>query len=407
MPSLAPSCQMMAIRRQCRGLFAASLLLAAVLPGRPSGAEARTLRAQISLEEFEHFGEYGNHHGHEGRLNVSQHLGRVNVSQHGNSTYGLGPPKVYFLFLGVDKISNMRTWKAFFQSAPSDQYKALVHCVNKVSCDAAIIGSTLTTVPTTPSYYCTDLVSPMNQLLNYAVEDAKQRGNPQDKFVFVSDSTLPAKPFTQIYATLASRQGSDFCLFPGAEWADIPSPTGKEIAAKYQQWIVLSHGHAKKALDLWQQGVNHNFMQRYGMNVNNHNWGCLDEFWHMLTIYGPITSDSIGSPRTVTLPEFNGGPVYVSAAAGWQGQCDTFVMWTKYLYASGNNPFLRMYNNLDAKSIPHGGNPMRPGWWDTISQNGMRAIRNSDFLFVRKFIDNPTLADGGDFHAAYSTVVFG
>eukprot|EP00747_Dinoflagellata_sp_TGD_P124600 gnl/TRDRNA2_/TRDRNA2_174025_c0_seq6.p1 gnl/TRDRNA2_/TRDRNA2_174025_c0~~gnl/TRDRNA2_/TRDRNA2_174025_c0_seq6.p1 ORF type:complete len:399 (+),score=59.30 gnl/TRDRNA2_/TRDRNA2_174025_c0_seq6:136-1332(+) len=326
-------------------------------------------------------------------------------------------PKVYFLFLARDKISNMPAWRSFFQTAPGHQYKALAHCVNSAQCEASLAGSTITTVPTVPSYYCTDLVSPMNQLLNYALEDAKINNNPQDKFVFISDSTLPAKPFYQVYNTFSTRQGSDFCLFPSAEWADIPGGGGLEMAAKHHQWIVLDHAHATKAWELWTQGYGHDFMTKFGMNTkpalytnnsfaDNRNYGCLDEFWHMLTIFGPLRTDYKGSSRYVNLADFNGGPIHISPNAGWQGMCDTFVVWEKYLHTGGRNPFLKMHSMLDHMSVPHGGNSQRPGWWDRISRNGIRAIRNSDFLFVRKFIDNPTLADGGDFQKEYSRLVF-
>eukprot|EP00747_Dinoflagellata_sp_TGD_P124598 gnl/TRDRNA2_/TRDRNA2_174025_c0_seq4.p1 gnl/TRDRNA2_/TRDRNA2_174025_c0~~gnl/TRDRNA2_/TRDRNA2_174025_c0_seq4.p1 ORF type:complete len:522 (+),score=99.03 gnl/TRDRNA2_/TRDRNA2_174025_c0_seq4:229-1794(+) len=326
--------------------------------------------------------------------------------------------KVYFLFLAVDKVSNMDVWNAFFELAPNDRFRAYVHCKVPASCEASIYGSKLTTVPTVPSYYCTDLVSPMNQLLLYALEDAKSRNNPMDKFVFVSDSTLPAKPFASVYKTLATRKGSDFCLFPAVEWADIPAADGgKEIAAKHHQWIVLEHAHATKSLQLWVQGYGQEFMSKYRMNTlsyrasnnsfaDNRNFGCLDEFWHMLTIFGPLRTDYKGSSRYVNLADFNGGPIHISPNAGWQGMCDTFVVWEKYLHTGGRNPFLKMHSMLDHMSVPHGGNSQRPGWWDRISRNGIRAIRNSDFLFVRKFIDNPTLADGGDFQKEYSRLVF-
>merc|ERR550537_2010266 len=106
----------------------------------------------------------------------------------------------------------------------------------------------------------------MNQLLSKAVEADPHLSHPGDKFVFVSDSTLPAKPFSQIYATLTTRQGSDFCVFPTKEWADIGQPGYLQILPKHHQWIILNRGHAEKALNLWASGHGHNIMQKYGMN---------------------------------------------------------------------------------------------------------------------------------------------
>jgi len=332
------------------------------------------------------------------------------------SKTALRPARVYFLFMAVDKVSNLKVWADFFSQAPAGQYRAFIHC-KLPECNKAVAGSVLTAVPTVPSYYCTDLVSPMNQLLAYALADEPGSTNPADKFAFVSDSTLPAKPFSQMYSTLAMRAGSDFCAFPSGEWADVPGVNGLEMAVKYHQWITLNRQHAERASVMWASGKWHNFMTHFQMNTQSYVWsnntygdsrnfGCLDEFWHMVALYGTLSHVDRTRDAVVSLGLFTNGPLHVAASAGWQGECDTFVVWAKYLHTPGNNPFQRLHASLDPVSIPHGGNSQRPGWWDTISRYGIKAIRNSDFLFVRKFIDNPTLADGGDFAAEYSKIVF-
>mmetsp|Transcript_17732 Transcript_17732/g.31651 ORF Transcript_17732/g.31651 Transcript_17732/m.31651 type:complete len:399 (+) Transcript_17732:81-1277(+) len=325
------------------------------------------------------------------------------------------PPKVYFLFLAVDKVSNLGVWKSFFGQAPPSQYMAYVHC-KLPACTSMVSGSPLIPVPTVPSYYCTDLVSPMNQLLAYALSNDGSSTNPADKFAFVSDSTLPAKPFSQIYSTLTMRHGSDFCAFPSNEWADIPGNGGLEVAVKTHQWIVLERVHAEKASIMWASGKLHNFMTHFQMNSKQYSWnnnsfadsrnfGCLDEFWHMAALYGTLNHVDATGDSDVSLSLFTNAPLRVSARAGWQGSCDTFVIWSKYLHIAGQNPFLQLHSALDPASIPHGGNFQRPGWWDTISLHGIQAIRNSGFLFVRKFIDNPYLASGGNFGTEYARIV--
>jgi len=323
---------------------------------------------------------------------------------------------VYFLFLAVDKVSNLDIWRSFFALAPADRYRAFIHCKLQ-SCNNFVAGSPLVAVPTVPSYYCTDLVSPMHQLLAYALASDASNGQPQDKFAYVSDSTLPAKPFNAMYATLVARQGSDFCVFPANEWADVPSPGGgKELAVKVHQWVTLDRGHAQKLAVDWAAGKLHNFMTHFQMNwqpwsyndngfADSRNWGCLDEFWHVAALYGTMNNVNLYAEQSVPLAGFVGGPLRISAGAGWQGACDTFVIWSKYLHIGGNNPFERFHDSLDRASIPHPGNHARPGWWDTISVAGIRAIRNSEFLFVRKFVDGPRLADGGNFYHTYAQLV--
>jgi len=326
------------------------------------------------------------------------------------------PARVYFLFMAVDKMSNLKVWNDFFSQAPTAQYRAFVHC-KLPQCNVQVGGSALVAVPTVPSYYCTDLVSPMNQLLAYALNDEPGSTNPADKFAFISDSSLPAKPFSQIYSTLAMRTGSDFCAFPSNEWADVAGVGGLEMAVKVHQWVTLNRQHAESASIMWAKGELHNFMAKFSMNyqqyvwtnnsyADNRNFGCLDEFWHMAALYGTLSHVNAVRDAVVSLPLFTNSPLRVSASAGWQGSCDTFVMWAKYMSTPGNNPFAKLHKSLDLASLPHGGNSQRPGWWDTISSHGIRALRNSDFLFIRKFIDSPRLADGGDFAAEYARVVF-
>merc|ERR1719399_2778217 len=131
----------------------------------------------------------------------------------------------------------------FFETAPRDQYRVLVHC-KLPSCKDSLDGTILQTVPRVKSWYCTDLVSPMNQLLRAALQ---QKGNSRDKFAFVSDSTLPAKPFGYLYRELIGRRGSDFCVFPSQEWASIRAHGGIEVAPKHHQWIILDRRHAEES----------------------------------------------------------------------------------------------------------------------------------------------------------------
>jgi len=327
-------------------------------------------------------------------------------------------PRVYFLFLAVDKISNLDVWSAFFDSADSDKYRAFVHCKEK-QCVQQMAGSPIVPVPTVASYYCTDLVSPMNQLLSYALSTDLGPTNVNDKFAFISDSALPAKPFSEIHKTLAERDGSDFCVFPPGEWADLPNGDGDglEVAVKVHQWITLTRTHAERASDMWQRGIMHNFMSYFKMNqlgwnnmldnnfADNRNWGCLDEFWYVTALFGTLKRVRAEGDQSIELPEFTGSPLKIDKTAGWQGKCDTFVIWAKYMNSLGRNEQQNLMLSLDPPSVPHGGNWARPGWWDTISTKGIHAIRHSDFLFVRKFIDKPTLHDGDNFAAAYTNIV--
>jgi len=342
------------------------------------------------------------------------------------------PPRVYFLFLAVDKISNFGVWKSFFNDAPTDRYRAFIHC-KSASCKSFVSESKLLKlVPTVAASYCADLVSPMNQLLASALQDDPNSANPEDKFVFVSDSTMPAKPFSHVYQRLIQRAGSDFCMFPAKDWADEPVQGGHKLAVKTHQWIVLSRSHSERSVRLWKEGVMHDLTTNFRLNKarlwqnptnrtfgDNHNFGCLDEYWHMYVLFGPWTITDTEKSSEATeyhYADLTNSPVRIRADAGWQGTCDTFALWSEYRTTpfemthgkskSGENPWMKLYSSLDVISIPHDSST-GPAWWDTISRQGIKAIRDSDFLFVRKFIDNPTLAYGGNFAVEYPRIIFG
>jgi len=337
------------------------------------------------------------------------------------------PPVVHFLFLATAKINNMGVWNAFFAQAPKDQYRAFVHC-KLPECLASVQGSPMAPVTTVPSFYCADLVTPMNHLLSEALRFGGPGQNAADKFVFVSDSTLPAKPFSEIYNTLVKRSGSDFCVTSVKEWATIRAIGGKpvEMAIKHHQWSILERSHAEKVSQAWKSSTPllHEFLMKYQMNLPPHSrtvktfagtndGGCLDEFYHMAAIYGTLPYEESKNETLVNLPAFTNSPLHVAPAADLQGSCDTFVAWPAYAKerdepanATGSNPFTRLYTNLDPLSVPYSGNGKSPGHWGAISSHGIRAIRTSEFLFARKFVDSPKIVDGGNFVLMYPQLVF-
>lgn len=278
-----------------------------------------------------------------------------------------------------------------------------------------------------PSSYCADLVSPMNQLLKHALQDrSESSGNDADKFVFVSDSTLPAKPFWTVYHTLTTRSGSDFCIFPSRDWADVhEGPAKHGVAIKAHQWMVLSRPHAERSVRLWDNGTMQDMMIKFHLNQDNswqhpgnrtlgdhRNYGCLDEYWHIYVLFG---SWALKKKQDEELHDssLTNSPLRISPDAGWQGTCDTFALWPDFMHdpvegeldgKKQSTPWLQLFNALDLESRPHL-EENRPAWWDKISLHGIGVIRDSDFLFVRKFSDNPHLVDEGNFIEEYSRIV--
>merc|ERR1719262_409136 len=90
----------------------------------------------------------------------------------------------------------------------------------------------------------------MAKLLQTAVSESQ---SPNDKFVFLSETTLPVKPFAFIYQSLTVDQNSDFCIATTDQWARLASKNIGESAVlvKHSQWTVLSRYHAELVVQRW------------------------------------------------------------------------------------------------------------------------------------------------------------
>ena len=114
------------------------------------------------------------------------------------ATPATSPPNtIHYLFQVYEKINNEGVWAAYFKQGHQVQnasstlfenpsYSVFIHCKDRASAGCtAPTQFNATLVTSVPSSYCTDLVSPMVQLLRSAQLVAKAG----DHFVFVSDSS--------------------------------------------------------------------------------------------------------------------------------------------------------------------------------------------------------------------------
>merc|ERR1719395_469690 len=91
----------------------------------------------------------------------------------------------------------------------------------------------------------------MNALLAAALDNSGGRqvdaGNDNDKFVFLSHTTVPLKSFDLVQRKLTVTDGhkSNFCVQKWRDWAWFKAD---RVLAKHSQWSVLSRAHAAKAL---------------------------------------------------------------------------------------------------------------------------------------------------------------
>jgi len=143
----------------------------------------------------------------------------THVEVHGgpSNQVNASEPRLFFLFLTYEGLVHRELWQEFFSSvgATTDRWSAMMHCKHQRKCEMQLALQNplgLELVGNVSNDYCVDLVSPMVRLLDAAL--LVSGGSPADKFVFLSESTLPVKPFAWIYKGLTGNQNSDICVSP-------------------------------------------------------------------------------------------------------------------------------------------------------------------------------------------------
>lgn len=309
------------------------------------------------------------------------------------------PGVVNFLFMLGDQLPHQDLWRKFFAGAPQGSWRAFVHCKDEKACQSLPIDiAGFTQVPTKETWYCHDLVTAMAQLLSSALEESKADARPgPEKFVFVSDSTLPVKPFHELHKALVADDDSDFCLFPEHQWGSATIDGHDVRLVKHHQWVVLNKEHAQYFVKEWvpvtERGVWQVWLKtgtwkdkvrfvspQHFYHPPATNW-CTDEWAFMATIFGAI------EPSMTSLPGFGGGAFALSGPKSFttQGRCRTFTFWD----TADGDPFAPLatavHSDYNSQMSCYPRCYQRPATFGEVSGQGLSAMRHSPFLFVRKF----------------------
>jgi len=316
---------------------------------------------------------------------------------------GSGEPAgiIHFLFLVTGALPHAGIWKMFFAEAPRNSWRAYVHCKDPDACARSGLPLELPEirrVATVPSWYCHDLVSPMSQLLSVALSEspANGQGGKVEKFVFVSDSTLPVKPFSEVHKALTATDDSDMCIFPQDQWGTA-NVDGKYIRlVKHHQWVVLNRQHSELFVKNWKpvdargvwsvplkggtwEGKERNLSPQHFNRAPYSNW-CTDEWAFFATIFGAFEPDQWGQKTYTGL-----GMVSQQSPTGSQvqGRCRTFTYW-----ANDGADFTALGAAIHAdptskmSCYPKCG--QHPAGFDALGDQSLTSLRHSSFLFARK-----------------------
>ena len=210
----------------------------------------------------------------------------------------MGSPKVAFLFLTMSEFPWLEAWEAFFEDASKKDYSIYVHraalkdAAQRQAQPLPLAKYGAIEVPWVQTAWCALFGVEVASLFHAMTDPANQQ------FVFVSDSSVPLKPFAYVYKELAlnSPETSKICLaseayFKGAKKEFVKQEAKRSCvfrdflrginprAMKHHQWAVFSRAHskmiiqyAKEALkiyeDVWLQAA---------PDIKNNAEGCSDE----------------------------------------------------------------------------------------------------------------------------------
>jgi len=318
--------------------------------------------------------------------------------------------------------------KFFAPSKQSVDYEVFVHCTDVSACQKSLGDhGQFTVISNSPSKWCVDLVTPMNALIEAAVNSPG--GNPHDKFIFLSETTVPVKPFQHVQHQLLVEDGigSSFCIHPWPRWA---WHEAADVAVKHDQWIVLSRKHAQQSLDFaaaqrpltflgtltplvwgkveWLSRGMYLLSNNYRMRLLGSIYvgilrlfaiigppyvgGCTDEFWHFAAVFdyfdrnlgtsGLHRSGLSGTPHLVMNELTSNTP---------QGRCYTYTHFRpdQDHFAA----FTEILQQTPGTKLVSADDNKHPTRFEQLSEQSMAAFLQSPFLFARK-IDDHTSFDG-------------
>jgi hypothetical protein len=241
------------------------------------------------------------------------HLDLVPRMNGGNG--GVRDPTLHFLFMLMDNLPHSKQWASFFAGdIAGNRYLMWAHCVKHNDCKQTLLKEfpDVQLVPTVFSKRWTDLVTPMVQLLRMALIHSACM---EDKFLFVSDSTLPLKPFPELFSAIMQSNTSDFCFHPkvgpkapivsfleDTNYVESVINGTLLTLVKSHQWSVLRRDHAEVLVQNWRSPCTEvcNWTMPYSEGeINRNSFPCpvntyaTDEFAVLANIVGPLNESMV------------------------------------------------------------------------------------------------------------------
>lgn len=215
--------------------------------------------------------------------------------------------KIAFLFLTIGAVFHEHFWRDFFQGH-EDRYTLYAHAKNDVPESSLLFAHQIPVkVPTT-------WLNKMRAQIALLQEALKNPDN--EKFIFLSESTIPLATFDTVYEKVTATPQSIFMyqpnphLIPGTIFfnpARNLQPIPPELQYKNYQWVVLNRKHAQMMVeDTYYISI----IEKYAIDDEHYEstflacHGLLSEVYQksMTYVYWPA---NVRSPHPYTFVNFN------------------------------------------------------------------------------------------------------
>mmetsp|Transcript_50166 Transcript_50166/g.139335 ORF Transcript_50166/g.139335 Transcript_50166/m.139335 type:complete len:796 (-) Transcript_50166:358-2745(-) len=319
-------------------------------------------------------------------------------------------PMLHFMFLAIDSVGHAEIWREFFARAPRKAWRVWLHCKDPAACRNSSFYRLVPgvhIVKKVPTMYCNDLVSAHVQMLEEALCSTAVPPGTMEKFILVSDSTLPVKPFSETYQVLTEHDTSDFCLYPSTQWLQAKVKDTILYAIQHHEWNVLNRADAYTLWTQWAPTWDDDKWPDWNVSLRGASravagrkhllasefwygdpwWACTDELAPFGILYGAFVPGPDGTQRYTGI-----GTISVHKNREHQGRCRTLVLWN---VTSTQDPVQQALvddpcTDLIRPTWGHG-NGSDPAAFGGFGADALRRLRVSDYLFIRKVLPNATL----------------
>jgi len=320
-----------------------------------------------------------------------------------------------------DHLQHPGIWGRFFEDALQGSYMAWAHCTDHHACERDHMLKLLKfrLVPTVFSQRGADLINPYVQMIKHALDQTQHLAGAgvMEKFIVISDSTLPVKPFALVHWDQTASPDSDICISSPNQWATYSIDGEKFALVKHHQWMALNRSDAEVLANHWPEcpiprGWNATLRngKHAGMVVPRRKWK--GGTWYSATDEEAVYERLFGPLR---LPEDTSEPL-TSMARPMElfrhRRCSTYVDWPanvadksvlaphmsasllQVLQKTEAAIFYDFTHEVTTKMVldPSLKLSIGQGIWhpftiEKIGNLGLSVFRNSQYLFARKFSD--------------------